>query len=82
MSFPRYAKYKDSGVDWLGEVPEHWRTAPLKSAATYNDDVLDERAARGDGLQGRRERARHHQRARAMDAEARSGENEHFSGTS
>ncbi len=24
MSFPRYAKYKDSGVEWLGEVPEHW----------------------------------------------------------
>ena len=21
MSFPRYAKYKDSGVEWLGEVP-------------------------------------------------------------
>jgi type I restriction enzyme S subunit len=24
MSFPRYPKYKDSGVEWLGEVPEHW----------------------------------------------------------
>jgi type I restriction enzyme S subunit len=24
MSFPRYPKYKDSGVKWLGEVPEHW----------------------------------------------------------
>jgi type I restriction enzyme S subunit len=24
MSFPRYSKYKDSGVGWLGEVPEHW----------------------------------------------------------
>ena len=24
MSFARYAKYKDSGVEWLGEVPEHW----------------------------------------------------------
>ena len=23
-SFPRYPKYKDSGVEWLGEVPEHW----------------------------------------------------------
>jgi len=21
MSFPRYPKYKDSGVEWLGEVP-------------------------------------------------------------
>ncbi|MDO8908457.1 MAG: restriction endonuclease subunit S [Pseudohongiella sp.] len=24
MSFPRYSAYKASGVDWLGEVPEHW----------------------------------------------------------
>lgn len=24
MSFPRYPEYKDSGVEWLGEVPEHW----------------------------------------------------------
>jgi hypothetical protein len=22
MSFPRYSAYKDSGVEWLGEVPE------------------------------------------------------------
>lgn len=21
---PKYPKYKDSGVEWLGEVPEHW----------------------------------------------------------
>jgi len=24
MSFPRYPEYKDSGVEWLGEVPGHW----------------------------------------------------------
>ena len=24
MSFPRYPAYKDSGVEWLGQVPEHW----------------------------------------------------------
>jgi len=24
MSFPKYERYKDSGVEWLGEVPEHW----------------------------------------------------------
>lgn len=24
MSFPRYPEYKDSGVEWLGEVPKHW----------------------------------------------------------
>ena len=30
MSFPRYPAYKDSGVEWLGEVPAHWDVAPFK----------------------------------------------------
>ena len=30
MSFPRYPEYKDSGVEWLGEVPEHWGVNRLK----------------------------------------------------
>jgi type I restriction enzyme S subunit len=29
MSFPRYPKYKDSGVEWLGAVPEHWDVSRL-----------------------------------------------------
>ena len=29
MSFPRYPKYKDSSVEWLGEVPEHWQPTRL-----------------------------------------------------
>ena len=42
MSFPRYPKYKPSGVEWLGDVPEGWEVKPLKFVATYNDDVIDE----------------------------------------
>ena len=45
MSFPRYPHYKDSGVEWLGEVPGHWKAAPLKTVSTHNDDVLDESTA-------------------------------------
>ena len=30
MSFPRYPDYKDSGVEWLGDVPVHWEVAPPK----------------------------------------------------
>ena len=30
MSFPRYSAYKPSGVEWLGEVPEHWNALPLR----------------------------------------------------
>jgi type I restriction enzyme S subunit len=34
MSFPRYPKYKPSGVEWLGEVPEGWDVAALKRGFT------------------------------------------------
>jgi type I restriction enzyme, S subunit len=30
MSLPKYPKYKDSGVEWLGEVPEGWRVIRIK----------------------------------------------------
>ncbi|MEO5347744.1 MAG: restriction endonuclease subunit S [Magnetococcus sp. YQC-9] len=30
MSFSRYPDYKDSGVEWLGEVPGHWILTSLK----------------------------------------------------
>jgi len=30
MSFPRYPKYKASGIEWLGEVPEHWELAKFR----------------------------------------------------
>jgi type I restriction enzyme S subunit len=29
MSFPHYDSYKDSGVEWLGEVPQTWSTVPF-----------------------------------------------------
>lgn len=27
----RYSEYKDSGVQWLGEIPSHWKVVPFKS---------------------------------------------------
>jgi len=42
MSFPRYPECKDSGVEWLGQVPVHWYIKTLKYVATYNDEVLPE----------------------------------------
>jgi len=42
MSFPRYEKYKDSGVEWLGGVPEHWKILPCRS-------IVLEKTAKNDG---------------------------------
>lgn len=35
-----YPAYKDSGVEWLGEVPEHWELKPLKRWVRINASVL------------------------------------------
>jgi type I restriction enzyme, S subunit len=51
MTLPRYPAYKDSGVEWLGEVPEHWEVAPLKRVATCNDDVLPENTSEEDEIE-------------------------------
>jgi type I restriction enzyme S subunit len=32
MSFPRYGEYKDSGVEWLGNVPSHWGIDRFKAS--------------------------------------------------
>ena len=39
---PRYESYKDSGVQWLGEIPSHWNVKQLKFAVTCNDEALGE----------------------------------------
>jgi len=43
MSFPRYSKYKDSGVEWLGEVPEHWEVSRLKRIASVFPSNVDKK---------------------------------------
>jgi type I restriction enzyme S subunit len=41
-SFKPYPAYKPSGIEWLGEIPEHWEVKRLKLVAHINDDVLSE----------------------------------------
>lgn len=48
----RYEKYKPSGIDWIGEVPEHWDVMPLKHGADVimgqspsGEDIKDEGVA-------------------------------------
>ncbi len=36
MIFPAYPNYKDSGVEWLGEVPDHWSVQRLRYVANIN----------------------------------------------
>jgi len=49
MSFPRYPKYKDSGVEWLGEVPEHWSLDRIKfSTISCRNGIWGEEAQQDD----------------------------------
>lgn len=36
-------KLKDSGVEWIGEIPEHWEVRKLKQVCKININSLDER---------------------------------------
>lgn len=33
--FIRYERYKDSGVEWIGEIPEHWGISKIKYLPKY-----------------------------------------------
>ncbi len=34
-TYKAYPEYKDSGVEWLGEIPAHWRTNKLRYLFTF-----------------------------------------------
>ncbi|BBT97483.1 hypothetical protein WP8W19C03_P11300 (plasmid) [Aeromonas veronii] len=40
-----YPAYRDSGVEWIGQVPSKWEVKPIKIVATFNDDVLPDSTA-------------------------------------
>ncbi|OQK17957.1 restriction endonuclease subunit S [Methyloprofundus sedimenti] len=49
MKYQAYEKYKDSGVEWLGEIPEHWGTSKLRYMFSFDkgltitkENLLDE----------------------------------------
>lgn len=37
-----YPSYRDSGVEWLGDIPDHWKLRRLKFVASINDEALSE----------------------------------------
>jgi len=42
MNLKPYPEYKDSGVEWLGKIPKHWTTKPLKHWVKMNRCTLPE----------------------------------------
>lgn len=55
MSFPKYERYKESGVEWLGEVPSGWQIALAKRFLTVKSgDMISasEEAEQGHPIVG------------------------------
>lgn len=49
MSFPKYEHYKDSGVEWLGEVPAHWIIGPYKHLVDIQNGADHKNIEQSDG---------------------------------
>ena len=42
----KYSEYKDSGVEWLGEIPSHWEVYPLK----FTSDIIMGQSPNGNDV--------------------------------
>ncbi|WP_318461914.1 restriction endonuclease subunit S [Photobacterium leiognathi] len=40
--YQAYPEYKDSDIEWLGDIPTHWSAKPIKFLCTYNDEVIND----------------------------------------
>jgi type I restriction enzyme S subunit len=47
MTFPCYPEYKYSGVEWIGDIPAHWRIEPLKRSCSVFPSNVDKKSYEG-----------------------------------
>ncbi|MDY7022132.1 MAG: restriction endonuclease subunit S [Cyanobacteriota bacterium] len=40
-NFPKYESYKDNGIEWLGEIPQHWKIQSLNSILVNRNEKND-----------------------------------------
>ncbi len=48
MTHSAYPKYKPSGIEWLGEIPEHWGCRKLKYIASVRFSNVDKKSEEGE----------------------------------
>jgi type I restriction enzyme S subunit len=44
MKYAPYPRYKSSGVEWLGDVPDHWQTNRLRSLVSLRNEKTEAHA--------------------------------------
>lgn len=42
--YKQYPKYRDSGVEWIGEIPEGWRSERIKYVANVEVSNVDKKS--------------------------------------
>ena len=47
-SLNTYPACRPSGVEWLGDVPEHWEVRRLEYVASYRTSSVDKKAEDGE----------------------------------
>lgn len=45
-----YARYKDSGIEWLGEIPEHWKVTRLANIGRFSSSGIDKLTKKNESL--------------------------------
>src|SRR5690554_4792326 len=45
VAFPKYESYKDSGVDWIGEIPAAWKLVANKHLFRFRKAQVGKRSA-------------------------------------
>jgi type I restriction enzyme S subunit len=46
----RYGSYKDSGVEWLGEIPAHWEITRLANIGKFSSSGIDKLIKKNESL--------------------------------
>ena len=41
INLQKYSEYKDSGVEWLGEIPSHWQLIKLRNIGIFSASGID-----------------------------------------
>lgn len=50
--YKSYPKLKDSGVEWIGEVPEHWEVKRLRHISAFKNSSVDKKSYEGQQTVG------------------------------
>jgi type I restriction enzyme, S subunit len=51
--YQRYGAYQDSGIEWLGEIPAHWKPESSLPVARLGGDRLGLKRCRDRDISGR-----------------------------